>query len=142
MQSTTDTPSTTDTEYETRKTRIKNHLQTHKTTYIAGTTGIIVGAAGATLLIARVNPQINVIRILSSGDDYITQITELVRRGHPGYVVKCIETGETFASQGRAAELLKLSASDLSKHLNGMKDAVKGLHFARIAEMPTQPLPV
>lgn len=140
MQDQTAPPSKTRTKYETIKTRTKTHLQTNRNTYLAGTAGVFVGATGATLLILRANPQINVIRIFSAGDDHIIQITQLVRRGHPGYLVKCIETGETFASQNRAAELLKLSAANLSQHLNGRIPHVNGLHFERIAEMPSQPL--
>ena len=54
------------------------------------------------------------------------------RQGPPSWVVRCIETGEVFSSQNKAAEVLGISKQDLSKHLNKTMDTADGLHFERI----------
>ena len=66
-------------------------------------------------------------------------VTELERRGHPGYIIRCLETDKKYASQNHAAELLKINPSDLSKHLNGERDSVKGLTFERLGEAQPSP---
>ena len=54
------------------------------------------------------------------------------RQGAPSWVVRCFETGEIFPSQLSAATEMNLPASELSKHLNGVMDNVRGFHFERI----------
>lgn len=62
------------------------------------------------------------------------QIAMLERRGHPGNVIRCNETGETFASQNRTAEACKVNAGKLSEHLNGKREHVNGMTFTKLAE--------
>lgn len=49
-------------------------------------------------------------------------------------LVRCNETGEVFASQNRAADLLKIPKSLLTGHLNGKFESANGLTFERIGE--------
>jgi len=54
-------------------------------------------------------------------------------RGHPGYLVRCLETGITFATQADAAKSVGASPQNMSSHLNGRFSDVYGLHFKRIS---------
>lgn len=45
-----------------------------------------------------------------------------------------IETGEVFASQGRAADLMDIDRSNLSQHLKGRVDSVGGYTFEKLGE--------
>lgn len=54
------------------------------------------------------------------------------RKGAPSWVVRCIETGTIFNSQREAAASMGLSASEISRHLKGTIDHVRGFTFERI----------
>ena len=113
--------------------RLKKHFKDNKKTYIVGGVCLVVGV-GIGAVIFRGHGSLAVsnkqgIAILSPIHNNITNTTNVVRRGHAGNVVRCIETGEEFASQSRAAELLKVPASSLSKHLKGLSPHVKGMTF-------------
>lgn len=112
--------------------KTKAHLKKHKTAYlVAG--GVVAGVVlGAVVTAVVRKTSVNQIAI----GDNITQIAEvhLARRGHPGYIVQCVETGEIFASQRRAAEVLNVNRYDLWKHLHGEIPDVKGYTFKIIAE--------
>lgn len=62
----------------------------------------------------------------------ITQVVDSLRRGAPSWVVRCLETGEAFMSQRAAANAMGLSEAEISRHLNGALDHVRGYHFDRI----------
>jgi hypothetical protein len=61
-------------------------------------------------------------------------ITQLERRGHPGYIVKCNETGEVFASIARGAEAMGVNRGNLSSHLSGKLPHVGGNTFQILGE--------
>lgn len=54
-------------------------------------------------------------------------------RGHPGYLTKCLETGQTFLTQGDAARYAGSNATSMSRHMFGDLPHVNGFHFERIA---------
>lgn len=115
--------------------RVRKHLRENKTTYIsagvAAAAGVIGGFAlgnGGTQIVDSFK-----LTVVNWKSPHISQTT-LIRRGHPGNMIKCIETGELFASQNRAAEVLRLSASNLSQHLKGKYEHVGGLHFEKLGE--------
>lgn len=62
----------------------------------------------------------------------VVSVISADRSGPPSWVVRCKETGDVFSSQKSAALVMDLSQSELSKHLNGMMDHVRGYHFDRI----------
>ena len=114
--------------------KVKGHFKKHKVKYIVGGACLVVGG---TVGVYLGNKGIINIQLVNTGS--VTQVQNidksvnvLTRRGHAGNVVRCLETGEIFASQNRACDLLGLNRSDLSNHLNGAKDEVKGLHFEKI----------
>src|SRR5699024_11170397 len=114
--------------------KVKGHFKKHKVKYIVGGTCLVVGGAVGVYL---GNKGIINIQLVNTGvvEQHLTidkSINVLTRRGHAGNIVRCVETGETFASQNRACDLLGLNRADLSNHLNGVKDEVKGLTFERV----------
>lgn len=114
--------------------RIKLHVVENKKYYLIGAGGIIVGAAG--MYFFR-NPQVitkNVSLLSYKPTQSNTVIVSLTRRGHPGNIVRCLETGEAFASQKRAAIATGVSPGNLSRHLSGKLPHVKGLHFENLGE--------
>jgi len=100
---------------------IKTHISENKKFYIGLGIGVLVGVA--------ITPKVIQVMYKSPGS---TQ--SVVRRMHPGNVIKCNETGEIFASERRAADLLGLSRTTLGQHLKGNQNAVNGLTFTKIGE--------
>lgn len=133
-----------------RLEQIKNQVKNHKTKYVVAG-GLIVGAVvGGTVVYFKVSTDhlkdLVVINAASNTfgdvtdstiniDQSMTTIIELVRRGHPGFKIQNIQTGETYASVRRAAELLNISRSALQQHLNGVRPDVNGLTFTNLGEM-------
>ena len=124
--------------------KLKGHFKKHYRIYVlAGT--ILISVSVGILVGKNVNTR-KMIKIIGDGavsliDSQIdtamispTVNIHLERRGHPGYLVQCLETGEVFASQNRAADVFGLSASRISDHLNGRTSDLGGLHFQRLGE--------
>ena len=114
--------------------KVKGHFKKHNDKYIVGGVCTVVGV-GVGIYMGN-KGMIN-IQLVNTGR--VTQVQNidksinvLTRRGHAGNVVRCLETGEIFASQNRACDLLGLNRYDLSSHLNGVKDEVKGLTFEKV----------
>jgi hypothetical protein len=117
--------------------KIKTHFQENKKVYVALLAGVVVGAI-AVIVVVRELGQIAIIdsykiQILSPTTNNIMQ-NMMERRGHPGFVVRCVETGEKFSSQNHAASEMNLSGPNLSQHLNGMRNQVGGFTFERLGE--------
>lgn len=53
--------------------------------------------------------------------------------------IKCLETGEVFASAAELTHVLGMSRASVSNHLAGRVPALKGLTFVRCEE-PVQPI--
>jgi hypothetical protein len=113
--------------------KVKNHFRENKGTYIAcGITAAISG--GSAYLAASAKVSQKAIVIGKDNQVHLEQITVLARRGHPGFIIKCNETGELFASISRAAEMMNLSRPNLTKHLQGKHDNVGGFTFSNLGE--------
>ena len=133
---------------------IKDHLHRYKTAYSIGA-GIIIGVSVAVLaghIMKKSFISSELLGTASSellgtgkrmtsfifnpstkgGDINVQQIIEALRPGPPSWVVRCLETGEVFSSQRAAAIANDLAESDLSRHLNGLRELREGLHFERI----------
>jgi hypothetical protein len=121
---------------------IKSHFEKYKLAYISGG---VVAIAGITCLITRgvassepisrgyavtAERGIAVLgkRVVMNNVSYISA----GRQGPPSWVVRCKETGAIFTSQNSAAQEMGVSASELSKHLNGVREHVDTFHFERI----------
>ena len=80
--------------------------------------------------------QVQVVANIKSPGAVATGVQQLARRGHPGNVIKCVETGEVFVSQNRAAAAYGISAKALRNSLRGLKETAGGYHFEFVGEMP------
>ena len=132
---------------------VKEHVYKNKKTYVAcGLTAITV--AGITMLVMRprigsaiggaagpavggtgqsgVSNFISPVNVGGKTTVNLSQVIEAHRQGPPSWVVRCLETGEAWASQRSAALANGLQESHLSSHLNGLRDHVNGLHFERV----------
>lgn len=123
----------------------KSHFERNKAAYISGGVFFIAGVtylatrghyAGGLQSATEGSTRITVspLSLFSNRMTNNTVITTLERRGHPGWIVKCKETGELFASQNRAAEANGIDPSIMSRHLNGVFENAQGKHFERIGE--------
>ncbi|QED11565.1 helix-turn-helix DNA-binding domain protein [Arthrobacter phage Qui] len=116
--------------------KIKKHFSDNKKLYI----GIGIGVAvTVTAVVIFPDKGIQIVdafklQVNSPTTNNVIQ-ANLARRGHPGNIVRCVTTGEVFASQKRAAEANGLSVSSLIRHLNGERPDVKGLTFELLGEM-------
>jgi hypothetical protein len=117
--------------------KARNHVKRHQVVYSFGA-GVAV--TGVTVLIFRRampqgglrNTAFLVFRNRQTVNNVI--ITQLERRGHPGYIIKCNETGEVFASQARAADAMGINRPNLVSHLNGRLPHTGGYTFERLGE--------
>lgn len=123
--------------------KVKEHIKEHKLAYSCAATGFAV--AGITFLITRgissqhigrgtsvtANRGISVVADRSVVTSNVSFISSR-RQGAPSWVVRCKETGQIFTSQRSTALEMGLSESELSKHLNGLLDHVRGFTFERI----------
>lgn len=125
-----------------RLEKIKAHVKDHKTTYIA--CGVTAVATGVTVYvamrhkIASVDSSVGVYQGVAVNSPVTvnnTTIVELVRRGHPGYKIQNVTTGETFASIKRAADMCGVARTTLQRHLNGELPDAGGYVFTNLGEM-------
>jgi hypothetical protein len=125
------------------KDSIKTHVMKYKIQYSCGVAGIV--SAGITYVIMRgvasqhIGRGISVtaergIAVLADRSVVTNNVSYISsrRQGPPSWVIRCIETGKIFTSQLAAANEMELPASEVSKHLNGMMDHVRGYTFERI----------
>ena len=123
----------------TQTNKIKQHFKNHKETYIAGSvclaTGVVIGAV--TILVVKkggnqttVAEMTNVIawKPKQTIDVYVEAL------GDPGNIIQDLTTGTIYASQGQAARALGAYPSDMSKHLAGQKDSVRGHIFKKLGK--------
>jgi hypothetical protein len=136
--------------------KANKHIKKHKTEYYCIITGVVV--AGITVLIMRSNASQRISRgipvtasrgIPVTGESVVSNITShnffgkskilsnvsyisSNRQGPPSWVIRCLETGGIFSSQRGASLEMDLPESEISRHLNGMIDHVRGYHFERI----------
>ena len=118
---------------EVKYTEIKEHVRRNKTAYTVGTTGIVLVIA--TFFVTRrvYGPNAFLAKKIVIKDSVLIFSTYARKQGPPSYVVRCVETKRIFTSQAEAARGMGLDPSDLSKHLNEIRDHVKGYHFTRVA---------
>lgn len=119
-----------------RLEKAKAHVRRNRGAYFSGAACLVAGAVGGAFFSAPAVTQqaINKALLIWKPVQTLEQTVVLVRRGHPGFIVKCLETGVTYASQGHAAAQNGINPGHLSQHLRGFTPHIKGLHFERIAE--------
>lgn len=122
--------------------RFKKHVKEHQVIYSCVITTVVV--AGITAIVMRsIASQSISHSVTVTADRSVTVIGKKIvmdnvsyisadRPGPPSWVVRCIETGEIFTSQRTAALELSISATNISKQLNGLQENAEGYHFERI----------
>lgn len=121
---------------------IKTHFHDHKQTYIIGVS--CFSFAAITVLYMRSITSQHISRgtsvtakrgISVLGKNVVMNNVSYIssnRQGPPSWVIRCLETNKIFTSQNAAAEAMDLPSSEISKHLNGLMDHVRGYTFERI----------
>lgn len=126
----------------TKVQKVKAHIKRNKDKYITGGVCLAVGATVGVVCSDGIKSKVSSINVILGKDNTINNITiitqQLVRRGHAGNIIKCVETGEIFASQNRAAEALDLKPSKISEFLKGKRDHVNGYTFEKIGDFNSQ----
>ena len=121
--------------------RFKDHFERNKQLYLGLGIGLAVGAGvGAGVMAYKtmsLNAHVRMIAPVSwkphlENNQVIIQTLE--RRGHPGTVVRCNETGESFASIRRASDVLNVSRTGIADHLKGDRNQVGGYTFTKLGE--------
>lgn len=119
------------------------HFKKHKAVYISA--GIVTAVGTAAFFLGRrsmrVSPE-DITKLSAANTNAgaiiwkpVQNISQtVIRRGHPGFLVQCVETGEIFASLRRASDVLGIDRGGLSKHLHGLQDAVGGYTFKILGE--------
>jgi hypothetical protein len=128
---------------ETKIERIKRHFKERKDLYVG--IGIGIGITGITCLIMRgrhasvprvldgpARVTVRPLAFLSNQRTNVVAVIERAGRGHPGYLVRCLETGEIYLSQIEAASAINTYPSVMSGHLQGKLPDVHGMHFERV----------
>lgn len=112
---------------------VKTHLQENKKVYIASGVSLVVGAVGALAFSGGGTQIVDSFKLINWKSPHTSQ-TVLVRRGHPGFIIRCNQTGELFASQRRAAIANGINQGTLSSHLHGKYPDIGGLTFTCLGE--------
>lgn len=124
----------------TLPSKIKDHVSRHKTVYTVGSYVVVAGvvyvvAKGVKVQGGIANTSVSVNPVSLFSNRMTTNVMTIIDRGTqgpPSYLVQCLETGEIWISQRAAAFANGVSQTDLSLHLNGIKDSVNNLHFERV----------
>ncbi len=113
---------------------IRKHFRDNKKVYLAGTAGVVIGAGVAYVgLQNKALVGIRPIQVLTWKSKQTVEVF-IEALGDPGNIIQDTTTGVVYASQGQAARELDLTASDVSKHLAGKTNHVKGHIFEKIGK--------
>lgn len=80
-------------------------------------------------IVAGIGAAAGIVGTILFGANHLNDNFANSRRSHPGNIIRHLESGATFPSQNVAAEVMGISASNLSRHLHGKLGSVKGQHF-------------
>jgi hypothetical protein len=118
----------------TTSDKIKKHFSRHKEAYISGGVCFLIGAA-TTVILSRDGTLVSVKEYfnLKWHSPTTTQII-MPALGHPGNVVRCLETSTIYASQREAAKAFGVAPADMSRHLHGAIEHLRGNHFEVIGK--------
>lgn len=123
--------------------KVKQHIQENKTVYVTSGATFVIGGVAALVFIPR-NIQIVDAMNLKLWSPTTSNVTQIIvaptRRMHPGYIVRCKETGEVAASIRRMASIKNVNLKDLNKHLHGLLPDVDNLHYEILGEAAAQNL--
>jgi hypothetical protein len=114
--------------------RIKLHFKEHKREYLIGT-GCFVAGVATVVLLRRSEIVTKNVSLLSYKPVQVNEVTTiLTRRGHPGNIILCNETGEVFASMRRACTTLGINRFDMHRYFEGKIPSVGKYTFEKLGE--------
>jgi hypothetical protein len=121
----------------TRIERIKQHLKDNKKVYLIGagclTAGYLLrGVSSPDVVQTFTNSTDNVAAVINRSKNVDVVIKYLNTRNYVANPVRCLETGEEWASQIEAAIAKAINPAILSQHLNNKLAHANGLHFERV----------
>jgi hypothetical protein len=133
----------TDDHKPTTGDKIKKHFRDHKTPYLV--VGTVVVTAVVTAVVTRsVSTNTSIPEVFAQAKNQavfqwkpVAKVTvKVVRRGHPGLVVRVKGNGveEVYSSIRRMCEVLDVPRSDFYRYMNGIVDNVKGYTFEVLGE--------
>lgn len=97
--------------------KVKQHVKDNKAIYIGTAVGVAGLVSGAVL--SRRNTAVVLQYKPENSPVTLSQVVELVRRGHPGKVIRDLQTGEVYASVRRAAEAVGKNPAFVRDNLGG-----------------------
>lgn len=116
--------------------RVMIHFEDNGKIYLGIGGGLVAGyllhSQRAEVMIAPVTKNQAVMQYKPMANNIV--VTNVVRRGHPGNIVKCVDTGEVFASQRRAAAAMGVPRYEMYEHLKGELETAGGHIFEKIGE--------
>ncbi len=115
--------------------KAKKHLKENHKVYIGTSTGFVVGIAASVFV--HNNGVYNILNSFNFNWKSTNIGINLPERlGHPGWIIRCLETDDIFPSQNNAAKSMGLNPRTLSAYLNGKTSSisVSGFTFERICE--------
>lgn len=115
--------------------KVQAHLNKYKTAYIVGGVSFLAGVTVSTIILKKTDTQIAPkIQQILSYKPHATMEIHIEALGDPGNIIQDLTTGIIYASQGQAARELGVSSSDISKHLSGKTDSVRGHEFTKLGK--------
>ncbi len=117
-----------------RIVKVKNHLKENRVTYFVGAGCTVVGVAVGVIVFGNGVQIVDSLKLINWKSPHTSQ-TVLIRQGHPGYIVRCKETGALFPSQNAAAKAMGINQGSLSQHLAGKFPQAGGHTFECLGEV-------
>jgi hypothetical protein len=125
--------------------KIKNHFVENKKFYIGLGVGVIVTlvvVGGVTMLVLKKQggnkATIDSMKLIELNwkSPHTNQLTQILipLRGNSGNAIQCDQTGIIYPSQRVAANEMDLNRPDITRHLQGILDSVKGFTFTKLTE--------
>jgi len=126
-----------------RTEKIKKHIKEHKEAYIAGATGVAIGAVGMLLYCLKTG-KFNTTTITNQGVGTNLGVTNVIQQtiskygnkiGHPGNRVIDTQAWKCYESQTLAALDAGVTNSAMQRHLDGKTPHLNERTFKRLSDM-------
>jgi len=120
-------------ESEKKGKKIRKHFKNNKVVYLVGLGCTTLGALSTLAVVSSPLVSNRLIQVLTYKSSQTLEVW-IEALGDPGNVIQDMTSGIIYASQGQAARELGLNPADISRHLAGHNDAVKGHIFTKLGK--------